>query len=49
MFVGVFVLALGVVFLLKNVGVIEGNVGEIIWPVLIIALGASLLFKKRHS
>jgi hypothetical protein len=47
-FVGFFLLALGALFLLKNLGVIYGDTWDILWPLLIIAFGASLIFKKRH-
>lgn len=48
MFVGFIILALGVFFLLKNLGVISGDIWEYLWPTAIIALGISILFKKRH-
>jgi hypothetical protein len=48
MFVGFFVLALGILFLLKNIGVIYGDMWDIVWPLIIIAFGVSLLFKHRR-
>ena len=48
MFFGFFILALGILFLLKNLGVVYGDIWDILWPLLIIAFGASLVFKKRH-
>ncbi len=48
MFVAFFLVALGVLFLLKNLDVIQGDVWDILWPLLIIAFGASLIFKRRH-
>jgi hypothetical protein len=48
MFVGFFILALGLIFLLRNLGWIQGDFWDLIWPLLIIAFGASLIFKKRH-
>lgn len=48
MFAGLFILALGVLFLLKNLGVIYGDTWGIIWPLAIIAFGVSLVFKRRR-
>jgi hypothetical protein len=48
MFFGFFILVLGILFLLKNLGVVNGDIWDILWPLLIIAFGASLVFKKRH-
>jgi hypothetical protein len=47
MFVGFFILALGLLFLLRNLGWIEGARWDLIWPLLIIAFGASMIFKRR--
>lgn len=47
MFVGLVILALGVLFLLENLGVLTGDIWEYLWPVAIIALGISILVKKR--
>ncbi|MGB5138786.1 MAG: DUF5668 domain-containing protein [Candidatus Zixiibacteriota bacterium] len=47
MFVGLVILALGVLFLLENLGVLHGDIWEYLWPVAIIALGISILVKKR--
>jgi len=37
----------GAIFLLKNLGVISGVQWEIIWPIVLIVLGVSMLFKKK--
>ena len=47
MFFGVFIFALGVMFLLKNLNVIQGDIWGILWPLLIVAFGAALIFKKH--
>lgn len=47
MFVGFFILALGLLFLLRNLGWIEGPGWDLIWPLLIIAFGAAMIFKRR--
>jgi hypothetical protein len=49
MFVGVFLLALGLLFLLRNSGVIHGDTWDLIWPLLIVAFGFSLILKKRQN
>jgi hypothetical protein len=48
MFIGFFLLALGILFLLKNLDVIHGDIWQVLWPLLIIAFGASLVFRKRR-
>jgi hypothetical protein len=48
MFIGFVILALGVLFLLKNLGVIYGDIWDYLWPAAIIALGISIIFKKRR-
>jgi hypothetical protein len=48
MFIGFVILALGVLFLLKNLGVIYGDLWDYLWPAAIIALGISIIFKKRR-
>ena len=48
MIFGIFLIVLGTVWLLSNLGYITATVSEIIWPVIIIALGLSFIFKKGH-
>lgn len=43
---GVILIVIGAIFLLKNLGIITGDVWEIIWPVLLIALGLSFFFRR---
>lgn len=45
---GLILIAIGVLFLLKNVGVLEGIDWGIIWPLAVIAVGFNMFFKKRH-
>jgi hypothetical protein len=47
MILGIIILAIGVVFLLKNLGVIAENTWDIIWPVVLIAIGLKLTLRKR--
>ncbi|MBL7156031.1 MAG: hypothetical protein ISS87_00305 [Candidatus Pacebacteria bacterium] len=51
MFFGIILLAIGAVLLLQNLGFISGNMWNILWPCLIIAMGLSVLLKKKkwHS
>lgn len=50
MFFSISLIAIGVIFLLKNLGIISGEIWGIIWPTLIILLGLSLLLRpqRRH-
>lgn len=48
MFIGFFILALGLIFLLRNLGWIHGFDWDLVWPILIIAFGLSMIFKRRH-
>ena len=49
MFFGLTIVIIGLVFLLKNLGLIGSDVWPIIWPSLVIILGLSILLKrKRH-
>jgi ABC-type nickel/cobalt efflux system permease component RcnA len=49
---GLMLILLGVVFLLNNLGLITGNVWNIIWPSIIILIGLWFLiripFRRRH-
>lgn len=47
MFLGLLVLVIGIVFLLQNLGYIGGNVWGIIWPVIIIVVGLSMVMKPK--
>jgi len=50
MFFGSIILVLGLVFLLKNLRIISGEVWPVIWPSLLIILGLSIFWKrKRHD
>jgi hypothetical protein len=46
---GVLILIIGLFFLLKNLGLITGHLWSILWPLLIIAIGLKLLFRKKHN
>ncbi|UCC44482.1 MAG: hypothetical protein JSU65_00710 [Candidatus Zixiibacteriota bacterium] len=49
MFVGVLLLLLGVLMLLDQLGYIYGDYWDYFWPVALIALGASMVFKGRKQ
>lgn len=46
MFLGFILIALGILFLLQNIGVLNETTWSIVWPILIIALGLSLVCKR---
>lgn len=46
MFIGVLLVILGVVFLGENMGWLPGGAWQIIWPLLLVALGISMMFKR---
>jgi len=46
MFIGLVLLAIGVVALLAKLGVISGSVWGYFWPIVLIALGLSFLFGR---
>ncbi len=47
MFWGTILVIIGIIALLKNLGFITAGVWEVVWPILLISLGVSLLAKKR--
>ena len=50
MFFGLIILVVGIAFLLKNIDIISGDVWPIIWPSLVVAVGLSILFRrKKHE
>ncbi len=49
MLVGIFLICLGALFILSNLGLLYGGVGRYILPILLIAMGASIVFKKMRG
>ena len=49
MFIGALLLVLGVLMLLQRLGIIHGGVWDYFWPVAVIALGVSMLYRSRGS
>lgn len=43
---GIFLIIIGVIFLLKNLGFITGGLWDIFWPIVLIVWGLSLITKK---
>lgn len=45
-------IAIGILFLLKNLGLTDLNIGRILsiwWPAILIVIGISLLFKRNSA
>lgn len=49
MIFGVALLILGVLFLLKNLGILEANVSSAFWPMILIIFGLNLLLGKKKQ
>ena len=47
MFFGSILIITGLVFLLKNLGIITINVWPVLWPLILMAIGFSFIFKKK--
>ncbi len=45
---GIILIVIGGVFLLKNMGLLEGIEWGILWPIILIVLGVNMILKKRH-
>lgn len=48
MFVGILLLAFGVLLLMKEMGIIYGNIWDYIWPIALIALGLDFIVSERR-
>jgi len=44
---GTGLVVLGVVFLLKNLGIMPAIAWDIIWPIILIVVGLTMIFKKK--
>ena len=49
MLFGLVLVIIGVLLLLQNIGLIEGNFWNYLWPIIIILLGISILSKKNRK
>lgn len=43
---GAILVIVGIVFLLKNLGIMPSIAWDIVWPIAIIVLGLTMIFKK---
>ncbi len=48
MFIAFFFILLGVVFLLRNLGILSGDVWGILWPLILISIGLAMLLKIHY-
>lgn len=46
MIFGIILVAIGVIFLLQNLGVIQEGAWKIIWPIIVIALGVGFIIHR---
>ena len=46
MFVGVFLILLGLLFIFDNLNYISGELWSYIWPLIIICIGLSMIFNR---
>ncbi len=49
MFFGVLLLILGGLMLLNQFGLLRGDTWDYFWPVVVIAIGVSLIFKQKQA
>lgn len=49
MWIGIFLTAVGILYLLHNMGIIYGNIWDWAWPILLICLGIGMIFKPKRS
>jgi len=46
MWVGVFMICVGILIILSNMNILVGDVWDYVWPVFFILLGASMILKR---
>lgn len=44
---GAGLVVMGIIFLLKNLGIMPEIAWDIIWPVILIVVGLTMIFKKK--
>ncbi len=49
MFLGVLLLVMGFLMLLEKMGVIYGDFWDYLWPVALLALGASMILDRKKG
>jgi len=47
MYLGLLLVVLGVLFLLRNLGIIAGNFWDILWPAVVVFVGISVIFARK--
>jgi len=46
---GFLILIIGLFFFLKNLGLITGRLWDILWPLLLIAIGFKMMLGRKHT
>lgn len=46
---GIILVIIGLVFLLRNLGFITGDIWNILWPCLVIAIGLKFILKRKYD
>jgi hypothetical protein len=46
---GIILVIIGLVFLLRNLGLITGDIWDIVWPCLLIAIGLKFIFRRKYN
>jgi uncharacterized membrane protein len=49
MLFAIFLVLIGILWLLSNLGVITTTVSQVIWPLIVIAIGLYLLLKRKKA
>jgi len=49
MFIGMLFILIGLMMLFSKLGIIEGDFGDYIVPIALVALGASFIFKDKKE
>ncbi len=49
MLIGVILVVIGAVALANKLGIISGSIWSYVWPLILIILGLSLLFRRRRT
>ncbi len=49
MFVGILLLLVGALMLLERLDVISGSIADYLLPIAVIALGGSMVFRRRYK
>ena len=47
MYIGFLLIVVGVLFLLKNLGIVTGGFWDILWPLVVVFVGISMLFGRK--